>query len=116
VKGEEAVPGEVEGAEACQSWPLWIWILALLIYFAAFLWRTFDKFKEQVEKREIRWGLQAVFAAAAFFFWYFFDFCREYWWFVIIALVGGAAVYLAYLCLFRREIREKSEKIETGEK
>jgi len=119
VEGAETGPeGEVMGEEVslCESWPLWIWILALLIYFAAFSWRTFDKFKEQVEKREIRWGWQAIFAAAAFLFWYFFDFCREYWWFVIIALVGGAAVYLAYLYLFRRAIREKSEKIETGEK
>jgi len=119
VEGAETGPeGEVMGEEVslCQSWPLWIWILALLAYFAAFSWRTFDKFREQVEKREIRWGWQAIFAAVAFLFWYFFDFCREYWWFVIIALVGGAGVYLAYLYLFRRAIREKSEKIETGEK
>lgn len=120
VEGAETGPeeGEVMGEEVslCQSWPMWIWILALLIYFAAFSWRTFDKFKEQVEKREIRWKWQAALAVAAFLIWYFFDFCREYLWFVILVIIGGAAVYLVYLYLFRREIREKSEKIETGEK
>lgn len=114
VKGEEAPSGEVQGAEACHGWPKWIWVLMLVVYFAAFLWRTFDKFKEQVEKREIRWKWQAALAVAAFLVWYFFDKCREYWWFVIIALVGGAVVYLAYLYLFRERIKESREEIESG--
>lgn len=115
VKGEQTPEeGEVEGISVttCEGWPLWVWVLALVAYFTAFLWRSFEKFREQIEKREIRWKWQAVLAIAAFLFWYFFDFCREYWWFVIIALVGGAAVYLAYLYFFKKGVRETGEQIE----
>jgi hypothetical protein len=112
IEGETTPQGQVEGAEvsACKSWPKWVWILALIIYSAAFLWRTFSNFSEQIEKRDIRWGWQAALAAAAFLFWYFFDFCREYLWFAIISLVGGAAVYLFYLYLFKRKLKVRPEK------
>lgn len=109
VQGEENPgPGEVAGAstETCHGWPFWVWVLALVAYFSAFLWRTFDRIKVQVEKRKIRWKWQAGFAAAAIAFWYFFDKCREYAWFAILAAVGGAAVYLSYLYLFRKDIRK----------
>ena len=86
----------------------------LIVYFAAFLWRTFDKIKEQIEKRDIRWKWQAALAIAAFLIWYFFDKCREFWWFVIIAIVGGAVIYLLYLYLFRKNIREEHAKVESG--
>ena len=125
----EALPGEVEGEAAgeegevageeislCRDWPLWVWILALIIYFALFLWRTFSKFEEQKKKGEIRWGWQAVLAIAAFLFWYFFDFCREYLWFVILAMIGGAVIYFAYLYLLKRGIRKNYEKVEGPEK
>jgi hypothetical protein len=107
VQGEEMVPGKVEGAsiETCKGWPKWVWILALIIYFAAFLWRTFEKFEKQVKKREIRWVWQAIFAGAAFLAWYFFDKCREYRWFILIVVIGGAAIYLYYLFLFKKRLK-----------
>ncbi len=108
--------GAVKGEEtsACQSWPKWVWVLMLIAYFVAFLWRTFSNLSKQIEKREMRWGWQAIFAVAAFAIWYFFDKCREFWWFVIIAIVGGAAIYLLYLYLFRKNIREEHAKVESG--
>ncbi|MFH0929638.1 MAG: hypothetical protein V1814_00090 [Candidatus Moraniibacteriota bacterium] len=117
VKGDQTPKeGEVEGAEIslCQGWPKWVWVLMLIAYFAAFLWRTFEKIKEQIEKREIRWKWQAALAAAAFLIWYFFDFCREYLWFVVIAIIGGAIIYLYYLYLFRKNIREEHAEIKSG--
>ncbi|MDP1845805.1 MAG: hypothetical protein Q8L09_03580 [Candidatus Moranbacteria bacterium] len=116
VKGEETTPGQVEGisVSSCQSWPKWIWVLMLIAYFAAFLWRTFSNLSGQIEKREMRWGWQAILAGVAFLVWYFFDKCREFQWFVIIALVGGAVVYLFYLYLFRNNIREEHADIESG--
>ena len=115
VKGEETASGIVEGDQisVCQSWPKWVWVLMLIAYFAAFLWRTFSNLSGQIEKRDIRWGWQTAFAAAAFLIWYFFDKCREFWWFVIIALVGGAAIYLLYLYLFKKNIREEHGKVES---
>lgn len=116
VQGEETSPGIVEGDQIsiCQSWPKWVWVLLLIAYFVAFLWRTFSNLSEQIEKRDIRWGWQAVLAAAAFLVWYFFDKCREFWWFVIIAIVGGAVIYLLYLYLFRKNIRDEYGDIKSG--
>ncbi|MDI6778293.1 MAG: hypothetical protein QMD77_03815 [Patescibacteria group bacterium] len=114
VEGAKTGPeeGKIMGEEVslCQGWPKWVWVLMLISYFAAFLWRTFDKIKEQIEKREIRWRWQAVLALAAFLVWYFFDKCREFQWFVILALVGGAAVYICYLYFYKRRIKVQPEK------
>lgn len=116
VQGEETAPGIVEGDQisTCRSWPKWVWVLMLIAYFILFLWRTFSNFSEQIEKRDIRWVWQAVLALAAFLIWYFFDKCREFQWFVIAAIVGGAAIFLLYLYLFRRNIREEHAKVESG--
>ena len=116
VQGEETAPGIVEGDQisTCQSWPKWVWVLMLIAYFSAFLWRTFENIKTQIDKRDIRWKWQAVLAAAAFLIWYFFDKCREFWWFVILAMIGGAIIYLLYLYLFRKNIQKKNEEIHSG--
>ncbi|MFA6284915.1 MAG: hypothetical protein WC643_00070 [Parcubacteria group bacterium] len=127
ISGEQVVGGEnqdnpiardgiVKGEEAsnCQGWPKWVWVLMLIAYFAAFLWRTFDKIKQQIEKRDIRRKWQAALAIVAFLIWYFFDKCREFWWFVILAMIGGAVIYLLYLYLFRKNIREERAKVESG--
>lgn len=116
VKGESTPEGQVEGAETsvCQGWPKWVWVLMLLAYFAAFLWRTFENIKTQIEKRDIRWKWQAALAVAAFLFWQIFDFCREFRWFVILAIIGGAMAYLAYLYLFKKNIQRKNEEIDDG--
>lgn len=116
VQGESTAPGQVEGASvaSCVSWPKWIWILAILAYFAAFLWRTFENLEGQAKKREIRWKWQFVLAVAAFLFWYFFDFCRVYLWFVVAAIVGGAIIYLYYLNLMREKIRGEQMGISHG--
>lgn len=106
--------GEVEGAEVslCAGWPKWVWILMLVGYFAAFVWHTFENIKQQIEKREIRWRWQAVLAAAAFLIWYFFDKCREFQWFVILAILGGVLIYLLYLYLLRKSIKEQQKQIK----
>lgn len=116
VKGELAPKGQVEGAEisTCQSWPKWVWIFMLIIYFSLFVWRTFSKLEEQINKKELRWKWQAGFVAAAFLIWQIFDKCREYRWFIILAVIGGAVIYLYYLFLFRKRLKGSHEVIESG--
>ncbi|MFA5871314.1 MAG: hypothetical protein WC858_01200 [Parcubacteria group bacterium] len=109
--------GMVKGEEIslCQSWPKWIWILMIIIYFGLFAWRTFEKLDKQIKKKKLRWTWQAGFFIAAFLIWYFFDKCREYNWFVILAVIGGAIIYLYYLYLFREGIKKNYKTIDSGE-
>ncbi len=78
--------GQVAGAETCRSWPLWVWILVLIIFGGASL---LNNKKYTLVNFKKHFGLQTGMVILLIVFWYFFDECRNYRWFPIITLVGG---------------------------
>ena len=86
--------GEIAGTEnACQSWPNWVWILALIIFAGLLGIDTRNKY----EKEEYGWKFPAVWTALAVAFWYFFDDCREFPWFWYGSI--GIAIILQFILL-----------------
>ncbi len=124
VQGEqEGGQGEVTvgGAEnECQWWPLWVWVLALVIFAFLFASSLFYKFKEQKENDYPRRFVPLVLTVAVLAFWYFFDKCDEHRWFAITSVVGALVVYLIYLYMFKKAVSsnleiKKDVEIESGE-
>jgi len=108
VQGEqEGGQGDVTvgGAESgCQWWPVWIWILALIIFAILFIASLFYKFKEQKEGQYPRRFAPSILVIAVLIFWYFFDKCDEHRWFAISSAIGALAIYLIYLYLFKKSV------------
>lgn len=103
-QGQE-ITGTVYGEETeCHGWPLWAWIVAIIVYAIIFLWSLFNNFKDHVKERKIRWGWPLLFVIGVFLFWYNFDKCQQYKWFAISVLAGSAVIYFYYLRLFRKSL------------
>lgn len=102
---------EVAGAEEalCESWPLWVWIVLLILYAALF---NFSSFREIKEANKIRWFWQAVYTIAALVIWYFFDKCRMYQWFPLVVVIIGMVSYWYYLHILRNSVRQNNPEIE----
>lgn len=105
--GEEA-PGVAGVETVCSEWPLWVWILLLIIYAAVF---NYSSFRQGLENK-IHWFFPALETAVIFALWYFFEKCRLYHWYpyaiVIIALIS----YFIYLPWFRKKSLEPDFKDE----
>jgi len=105
VQGEqEGGAGDVTvgGVESqCQWWPLWVWILALVVFSILFLTSLFYKFKEQKENDYPRRFAPLTLTVVVLAFWYFFDKCDEHRWFAITSIIGAVVVYLVYLYLLK---------------
>lgn len=94
------VQGAVAGEEtACQSWPMWAWILMLVVYGGAFNYRSFS---DLIQQKQRRWFVQLLLSLGAVIFWYSFDTCGTFGWFPIMILLGGAASFIFYLYKFGR--------------
>jgi len=100
---EKENEGEVAGEKNnCQSWPKWVWILALIIFVVIFLNDAKKKYKEN----KYGWKFAFGWTILAVLFWYFFDVCREFKWFlygsVIIAIIGHL--------IFIQALKKKAKK------
>jgi hypothetical protein len=103
VKGEATPePGITEGAStaACQGWPKWIWIVALLAYAAVLLKYLSKNYKAG----KLAWKFALVWTLAAVAFWYFFDHCRGYQWFLYGTVIVVIASYFIYLWRLKKKI------------
>lgn len=99
------IPGTVYGEETeCHGWPLWAWVVALVVYTIIFFNALFNNFKDQIKERNIHCGWPLIFVIAAFLFWYNFDKCQQYKWFIVSVLIGSAVVYLYYLKLYKKRL------------
>lgn len=95
--------GLVEGEQTgCHSWPLWAWVVFIIIYVIIFLWSLFSDLDEQKKERKIRWGWPLFFAIGAFLFWYNFDKCEQYKWVIVFSEILSAFFYLYYLKLLKK--------------
>lgn len=114
VEEEATVQGEQEGGaddinvggvgDECRWWPLWVWVVALIIFAGIFIFSLFYKFKEQKEGQYPRRFTPAVLVVAVLAFWHFFDKCDEHRWFAITSAIGAAVVYLIYLYMFKKAV------------
>jgi len=103
---------EVAGAQmVCSEWPLWVWILILIIYAVGFNYVSFYNYKE---RRKVRWFWQIVLTTAAYLLWLYFDECDLYWWFPYALIIAGLASYWYYLHRLRKIIGENQGQIKTG--
>lgn len=100
--GNQEGQGQVAGEETqCSEWPLWVWILIMLIYLGLVSLSSFYKYKED---NDLRWVQQSVELIAVLLIWYFYDVCRLYVWFPWVAIIGGVGLYILYL-----NMRKKAE-------
>ena len=108
MQGEQEAGQEdiiVGGAEAeCQGWPLWVWVVALIVFAVLFIFSLFYKFKDQKEGQYPRRFAPASLAILVILFWYFFDKCHERRWFAIVSVIGALVVYLIYLYFFKKSV------------
>jgi len=103
---------EVAGAQmVCSEWPLWVWILILIIYAVGFNYVSFYNYKE---RKKVRWFWQIVLTTAAYLLWLYFDECDLYWWFPYALIIAGLASYWYYLHRLRKIIGENQGQIKTG--
>lgn len=108
VEGQAGETPEVAGAvTVCESWPLWVWILALIIFTLNF-WRNARK---NYTQEKYRWIFPLVWTILAVAFWYFFDKCRIYQWFLYFSIIIAIVSHFVYLYFLRRKI-EKYKKVE----
>ena len=88
--------GQVLGAESqqCSGWPLWSWILLLLVALGGFNYATWNSFKEI---KVLKWFWPLVWTVAGLGTWYLYDGCRTYLWFPYTTVILAAISYLSYL-------------------
>jgi hypothetical protein len=107
------VAGEIT---TCKSWPLWVWILAIVI-FALNFWRNARK---NYKNEKYKWIHPLVWTIIAVIFWYYFDKCREYRWFLYDSIIIAIASHFIYLYYLRKKVKqgmpvEKEETTKTNE-
>ena len=110
----EGQENKVAGAvTTCKGWPLWVWILSIII-FALNFWRNARK---NYKAEKYKWIHPLIWTILAVLFWYFFDKCREYIWFwkgsVGIAIVS----HFIYIWFLKQKVKKglPVEKEETAE-
>ena len=115
VQGEESTNGEGTGTgeiagekNKCQSWPKWIWILALVIFAGIF---GADARKNYV-REEYGWKVALLWTVLAVGFWYYFDKCREFQWFLYSSIILAIVSHFSYLYFLRRKIGKVDVKTE----
>jgi len=89
-EGEGIVAGE---DTTCKSWPLWFWIVALII-FTALSFISTKNTQEKKAKSHFVWQLIAV--GLMLGLWYLFDKCPYYKWFPIGVIVVGILNHAYY--------------------
>ena len=110
--GESGTGGEVKGvetsavsgasAENCQSWPAWMWILALLIFVLVMLSDIFKNYK----KTQYGWKVSLAWVALAIVFWFIFDVCRDARWFLYLVIILAIVAHFSYLSLLKKKIKK----------
>ena len=93
---------EVAGAEnmECSSWPLWVWILMLVVYVIAINTNFYYEAKEKV-----RWFFPLVWTAAIFLIWYYFEKCRLYSWYPYLIIIIAIVSFFVYLSWLKRKAK-----------
>ena len=114
IAGGEGENPEIAGEETtCRYWPIWVWILSLIV-FALNFWRNARK---NYKQEKYRWIFPLTWTIAAAAFWYFFDKCREYYWFLYGSIIIAILSHFIYLYYLRKKVRKglpvgKEEKTE----
>lgn len=113
VKGEEKISGgEISGEEnaQCRYWPLWVWILSIVV-FALNFWRNARKnYKEE----KYKWIFPLIWSIAAVLFWYYFDKCREYRWFLYGSIIIAIASHFIYLWVLKKKIKNRTLPVSSS--
>jgi len=90
--------GEIAGEETmCASWPLWFWILALIVFTILSLIST-RNIEEEKAGKHFTWQLVGV--AIMLFIWYLFDKCPHYKWFPVAIIIAGIGNHV-YFRMFK---------------
>ncbi|MFA6048024.1 MAG: hypothetical protein WCV59_03125 [Parcubacteria group bacterium] len=100
-EGAENQGAQLGAETTCQSWPQWIWIVAILAYALILLKYLQNNYK--AEKMVWKFGL--VWTVAAVTFWYFRDKCREYQWFLYGSIIIAVASYFIYLWMLKKKVK-----------
>lgn len=114
IAGGEGENPEIAGEETtCRYWPVWVWILSIVV-FALNFWRNARK---NYKQEKYRWIFPLTWTIAAAAFWYFFDKCREYYWFLYGSIIIAILSHFIYLYYLRKKVKkglpvEKEEKTE----
>jgi hypothetical protein len=78
--------GQVAGAEACNSWPPWAWIIMLLTGGLVTYMIGRGAVNSAESKRNLLWQGLTMLAMVAL--WYFFDACRTSVWVPFVSVIG----------------------------
>jgi hypothetical protein len=107
VQGEESSgggeSGGIEGEEdKCQSWPMWVWILSLVVFAGVLVLNEWKNYK----KEEYGWKFTFFWTILAVAFWYYFDKCREFHWFLYTSIAISIIYHFIYLHFLKKRISE----------
>ena len=94
--------GEIAGEEnKCQSWPMWVWILAMAVFAGIF---SADARRNYL-KEDYGWKFAGLWTALAVGFWYYFDKCREFGWFWYGSIITAIVLHYAFLYYLKKKIK-----------
>ena len=109
VGGQETETLGVAGtSKDCQSWPRWVWILALIIFtlnFGRNAWKNW-------EDEKYKWIFPLAWTILAVAFWYFFDKCQEFQWFLQASIIIAIVLHFSYLYYLRKKVSQVEVKTE----
>ncbi len=88
-----------EATQQCQSWPLWVWIMLIVIFAGGFNYAAGNYRKGA---GEIKWFWPVVWVVGGLAVWYFYDNCRWYRWFPYATLILAAISYGYYLLKLKK--------------
>lgn len=102
---------QIKGAStnSCVDWPLWVWLLALAIFFLVFG----EDLRRKYKKERIGWKSPLLWIILAIVFWNFFDACRTARWFLYLVIILSILGYSAYLEALRRKMKLERPQIES---
>ncbi len=96
--------GAVKGAETCNSWPLWSWIVLIIAYGAITYLIGRGGENTADNKRNLFWQVLSLVGALAV--WYFFDTCRMYIWVPVVSSLIGIFLMIV---LFNEKNKNKKQ-------
>lgn len=105
-------PGQIRGASTseCHGWPLWVWILALIVFFLVLE----EDLRRKYQKEKVDWKSPLLWIVLAIAFWYYFDACRTAGWFLYVVIILGVLGYSAYLEALRRKMKLGKHSVESA--